>query len=365
MARRGTKRRMCCSKMYVTQNDLNNVFEPPEFDLPVRMANMMATIAMTLLFAGPLPVLVPLAMISFIISFWVDRYLIVNFYRKPPTYTSDVMDPLFQYFTYMIIFHMVMSLLAYSAPGVLYPLQFEGVENIYGVSELDGIGSEQLSYDRPYVDGSNLPLFVLLVVYTVFHIVYVVLNNVVGMLLHRIKLVLLSCCCCCRKTAQSIAHKEYNPPYTSTFRKVLRDYSGKKITKEKLAYSSISKSERKEGWDIRSVAGEYYKCKQWIENGIFRELKHEKFKDLKKTYEVIDDAGLYSYNIDLNPRYRSFIQVKEASKDISSAIVHKKPIDPHKNQKLPDGWERAYDAKGRVYYYNAASKKQQWEWPGK
>ena len=187
------------------------------------------------------------------------------------------------------------------------------------------------------------------------------------MLLHRIKLLLLSCCCCCRMTAQSIAHKEYNPPYTSTFRKVLRNYSGEKITKEKVAHSSISRSERKEGWDIRHDAenGDYYKCKQWIENGIFRELKHEKFKDLKKTYEVIDDAGLYSYNIDLNPRYRSFIQVKEASKDISSAIVHKKPIDPHKNQKLPDGWARGYDAKGRVYYYNTASKQQQWEWPGK
>ena len=59
---------------------------------------------------------------------------------------------------------MMMSLLAYSAPGVLNP------SNLAGANTVQGIDAKQIldkyQSQRPFVDGSNILLFVLFVLYT-------------------------------------------------------------------------------------------------------------------------------------------------------------------------------------------------------
>ena len=64
------------------------------------------------------------------------------------------------------------------------------------------------------------------------------------------------------------------------------------------------------------------KCK---ENG--------KLKALKRTYEIVDDGGLYSYDINLNPRYTNFLQTKKVAKDVShnkNRIQHAGKMRPGK-----------------------------------
>lgn len=334
MARRGSAGKMCCATTYVTQQDLNNAFEPPEFELPVRMANMMATIAMTFLYAGPLPILVVFALISFIVSFTVDRYLIVNFYRKPPKYTTDIVEPIFVYFKFIIIFHMIMSLLSYSAPGVLDPSKLNSATNLQDVDsrELQDADAENLQnqyLNRPYVDGSNVVLFVLFVLYTTIYIAYTIANATIGKLLYRVKLIFRGCfsCCGCGAAWDTITHREYNPPYTDAFRKHLRNYKGHYITNEKKALKSVTKRDRKEGWIVRYDKGNkhWFKAKCVKENG--------KIKALKRTYEIVDDGGLYSYDINLNPRYTKFLQTKKVAKDVShnkNRIQHAGKMRPGK-----------------------------------
>ena len=53
----------------------------------------------------------------------------------------------------------------------------------------------------------------------------------------------------------------------------------------------------------------WFKAKCVKENG--------KLKALKRTYEIVDDGGLYSYDINLNPRYTKFLMTKKVAKDVS------------------------------------------------
>ena len=50
---------------------MNRLYEGGEFELPLRLATILNSLAMTLIFCGGLPVLLPLAMISLTVSFVV------------------------------------------------------------------------------------------------------------------------------------------------------------------------------------------------------------------------------------------------------------------------------------------------------
>ena len=56
---------------------MNRLYEGGEFELPLRLATILNSLAMTLIFCGGLPVLLPLAMISLTVSFVVVVVLLL------------------------------------------------------------------------------------------------------------------------------------------------------------------------------------------------------------------------------------------------------------------------------------------------
>jgi len=57
------------------QDSLNRLYKPQNYDLSQRYPVLLNTLFVTLMYSAGLPLLLPLAMFSFIFSYWVDRLL--------------------------------------------------------------------------------------------------------------------------------------------------------------------------------------------------------------------------------------------------------------------------------------------------
>ena len=74
----------------ITQRQLNNTYLGPKMLLDERYAQAFNVIFVCLTFSTGLPILLPVAMVSFIVSFWVDKFLFAYVYRTPPRYGPEL-----------------------------------------------------------------------------------------------------------------------------------------------------------------------------------------------------------------------------------------------------------------------------------
>ena len=108
----------------------------------------------------------------------------------------------------------------------------------------------------------------------------------------------ICCCCCCEK------------------RKPIPD-NGSKFDEEKL----LSEDERKNGWYVESIDRHkmsYVKRKRYMRDKMDESdgMKHKK-GEIFRTWEILRETGLHSYQLAQNPKYKGMIQGKMIQKTLS------------------------------------------------
>ena len=73
------------SKKYL-QSDYEELYTGPEFHLDARLAQIIAITWTTFMYSPALPILFIIAAINFFIIYWIDKWLILRFYRTPKNY---------------------------------------------------------------------------------------------------------------------------------------------------------------------------------------------------------------------------------------------------------------------------------------
>jgi len=71
------------SNCKLTQEEANLLFEGPPIDIAQNYANVLKTIWVTAFYAPVLPIGVPLAVLGLFLSYWTDKYLLLNRYVRP------------------------------------------------------------------------------------------------------------------------------------------------------------------------------------------------------------------------------------------------------------------------------------------
>lgn len=66
----------------VTQDEYEDLYTGPEFILQLRYSQILAQIFITITFSSGLPILYSITFVSLFISFWVDKFLMLRFFRK-------------------------------------------------------------------------------------------------------------------------------------------------------------------------------------------------------------------------------------------------------------------------------------------
>jgi hypothetical protein len=106
------------SKRAASQRQLNSWFEGPDFHLSTRYATVMQTVFTTLVYASLLPLLIPLAMISMLLSVYVDKWLLLRFYRTPPHYDVHLGRAMTSWIPWGIFVHFAFAAFALSNPKI-------------------------------------------------------------------------------------------------------------------------------------------------------------------------------------------------------------------------------------------------------
>lgn len=121
-------------------------------------------------------------------------------------------------------------------------------------------------------------------------------------------------CCCCAKHLQLI-RREYNPPFTEHYMKVIRGRHSIPVLDPVKARKTLGMREKERGWQVRRdhVSSLNYKCKLWRANGTYHGEKHGR-GELMRTYETIGERGLFSYDINQNPAYKVAISAQVAAR---------------------------------------------------
>jgi hypothetical protein len=97
-------------RVWYTQEELNDSFKGPEFQLNYKYTQVLVTIYVCWMYAISMPLLPVLGALSCYITYWVDKFLFCNYYRTPPMYSDSMSKTSTSLLGYLVILHLVMSL---------------------------------------------------------------------------------------------------------------------------------------------------------------------------------------------------------------------------------------------------------------
>ena len=123
-----------CTTVY-SQQAMDKLYARPEFSLTTRFSMVMNTTFVTLLFCSGLPILVPIAGATFALTYFIDKALILKFYRRPPRYDESLVRTFIASLPWALAFHLIFAMVAYSASEVF-------ASDTLGVAELEGYLSQ-------------------------------------------------------------------------------------------------------------------------------------------------------------------------------------------------------------------------------
>jgi len=103
-----------------SQRELNEWFLGPSFTLSYRIAQNLVTIMVTMAYSPGMPLLFPIAMLCFLVYYWVDKFLLLRWYRTPPRFDSTIARTASNLFVLAPIFQIFFAVWVYSAPGLFW-----------------------------------------------------------------------------------------------------------------------------------------------------------------------------------------------------------------------------------------------------
>jgi hypothetical protein len=83
------------------------------------MNTLLTYVFVTMLYSGGLPLLYPISAAYFGVTYWVDKYLLTKFYRKPPTYDTRLAKGALYWFKWAFVLHFICAYHMYKEISIL------------------------------------------------------------------------------------------------------------------------------------------------------------------------------------------------------------------------------------------------------
>ena len=303
--------RRCSQKEAILQAEMNQLYSPPEFDIQSRVPHVMNTVMVTMLYSSGIPLLLPIAFLALLVTYYTDMLLLLRFYARPP--------PLDDSMARMAANILPMALISHLA----FAVWFYGDENSVESTPVDlGGGAEdaQATYDafvaalEPYdsigfapklLRQNVFPMFVMFLVLGPFA-VFVYTAWRVGLGVLRRAMFCVSCGKCCSGIQEETG--KMDPVFTATFEHRLPIGTPFKLTRSRAI----------EGWCLIQDIPRHPKAVSRVcryKPKVLLEDRNSKDRVLMLTWEVIRDrTGVASYAMTANPEYaQAVLALEEAA----------------------------------------------------
>lgn len=187
----------CCRKSCMeTQKDLNALFTHPDFELGVRLAQVMNVVFCSLLFIAGCPLLTVTGCATFFIVYNCDKFLLLRSSKRPPQYDGAIMSIVRTFLPFGILLHACFAIHMLGNVEIFPTKNLIGYEldEIQGAAGID-IGDNVLTlFFIRCLSGGGFPNFIILVLVLVFFVLKL-LRFILGSVFDTfISLILASCC---------------------------------------------------------------------------------------------------------------------------------------------------------------------------
>lgn len=151
----------------VIQEDYEELYTGPEFLVQIRFAQLLSTIFVTMTYSSGLPILYLICVISIFFTYWVDKLLVLRYFRLTPGHTHYLSRSAVKLMPWAVIVHMCFGLIMFSYP---YILRTEINESYFG-NDSQYFNKKRLGQHHMiiYFAGSLLVLFIIFFEKTLTH----------------------------------------------------------------------------------------------------------------------------------------------------------------------------------------------------
>ena len=188
-----------CQKLWYarppTQEDADDMLLGPKFSIAVRLATVMNTLATTLLYSSALPILLPIAFVSFMFTFWLDKIMLLRIYQCPPTHSHSSRKSKLQSMSLfaeivpvLIVLHFIFAVVVYSDMHVFYSERVEDA-SYKTLGNTIGLWREKLGR------ASALPAVVALLSFLIVILIQGIVIRSIGNCMLRLKLCCVNVIC--------------------------------------------------------------------------------------------------------------------------------------------------------------------------
>merc|ERR1712118_479480 len=106
-----------------SQTALNTVFTNPDFNLALRAAQTMNVIFLIIMYSAGMPILNLIGAGYCFFSFWIDKWVLLRYAKKPPQYNDMLVRKALKMMPYAVLLHMGIGCWTF-ANNLLFPSDF-------------------------------------------------------------------------------------------------------------------------------------------------------------------------------------------------------------------------------------------------
>ena len=110
-----------------TQRDLNRAVLGPLNDPAIRYAQIFNTLFVCFVFSTGLPLMIPIAALSFLLFFWVDKLTFLWYFRKPPAFSVSLQQTMTALLPFALLLHLGVGTWMLSASSIFAQVDLSSV----------------------------------------------------------------------------------------------------------------------------------------------------------------------------------------------------------------------------------------------
>ena len=103
----------------VLQKDYEDINLGGDFDMETRYSNMLVVLTVTFIYSGGMPILYASSALFFIVTYWVDKCLLLRCYRKPIKYNNHMAGASLSFYKYICALHLISFLFMFGVTPIL------------------------------------------------------------------------------------------------------------------------------------------------------------------------------------------------------------------------------------------------------
>lgn len=103
----------------VIQSDYEDLYTGPKFQLQIRLAQLVSTVFVAMTFSSGLPIMYVICFVSLFITYWVDKILLLRYYRITEGYNKHLSEAIVSTLPFALLFHIFFGYFMLSSPNFL------------------------------------------------------------------------------------------------------------------------------------------------------------------------------------------------------------------------------------------------------